>query len=145
MKQDDLQNLLDSLDEGPLGHKKEYQWEKSFRAILMSQDPEIVKKRSLANSIAKKGKKRSPRSKTFKEKMSKIAKNFSTEHLNKYNEAKKKPVSQFSKEGILINTYVSLTEAGKQTGIPSTQIKDNCQGRQKTCKGFIFKYLENGK
>jgi len=33
MEHNDLQNLLDSLDEGPLGTKKDWQWERSIQTI----------------------------------------------------------------------------------------------------------------
>ena len=31
MKQEDLQNLLDSLDEGPIGKRKDWQWDKAIK------------------------------------------------------------------------------------------------------------------
>ena len=44
MTQEELQHLLDSLDEGPLGTRKESDWEKSFNQTGKKLDPETVKK-----------------------------------------------------------------------------------------------------
>lgn len=59
MKREKLQNLLDSLDEGPLGKSQLY-WDRVQRALAMSSNPDIVKKRGLKISKAIGGKKRGP-------------------------------------------------------------------------------------
>ncbi|MHA1814374.1 MAG: hypothetical protein ACTSX1_00060 [Candidatus Heimdallarchaeaceae archaeon] len=49
-------------------------------------------------------------------------------------------VQQFNKSGILINEFLTLTEASQQTGYFRGSISSACTGRLKTYKGFIWKY-----
>lgn len=52
-----------------------------------------------------------------------------------------KRVGQFTKEGVLKAEYLSINEAHRQTGFPIADICRCCQGKRKSCHGFIFKYL----
>jgi hypothetical protein len=49
-------------------------------------------------------------------------------------------VEQYTKDGVLINTYYSLTDAVNQTGLLKGNLSSACTGRLKTCGGFIWKY-----
>lgn len=51
-----------------------------------------------------------------------------------------KTVYQYTKELVLINKYISVTEASIKTNITKSLISHNCLEKTKTCKGFIFKY-----
>lgn len=51
-----------------------------------------------------------------------------------------KVILQFTLSGELINTFYGTREAERITGIAYRDIHNNCKGKQKTCKGFIFKY-----
>lgn len=52
-----------------------------------------------------------------------------------------KPVLQI-KDGIVINRFSSIVEAGRRTNILSTSISDVCRGKNKTTGGFSWKYAE---
>jgi len=55
----------------------------------------------------------------------------------------KKPVEQYTKEGIYMNTYISTREAARVFNLKSSSsIADVCKGRAgcKTAGGFIWKY-----
>ena len=51
-----------------------------------------------------------------------------------------KPVLQFSKDGEFIAEYPSTGEAGRQTGCIQQSICACCNGKRKSCGGFIWKY-----
>jgi len=53
---------------------------------------------------------------------------------------KAKAVNQYSLSGEYIQTYRSITEATKAVNAGSWDISNTCHGRQKTCKGFIWKF-----
>ena len=42
----------------------------------------------------------------------------------------------------LLNIFYGATEAQRNTNINHRDIRNNCIGKQKTCKGFIFSYKE---
>lgn len=42
----------------------------------------------------------------------------------------------------LLNTFYGSCEAQRHTGINHRDIRNNCIGKQKTCKGFVFSYKE---
>ena len=57
----------------------------------------------------------------------------------------KKPVVQLYKFlNVVINTFDSLSEAARRTGIPKSSISDCCKGRKhfKSAGGFRWKFLE---
>lgn len=49
-------------------------------------------------------------------------------------------VEQYTKGGMLLNTYISLNDAAEQTGLFKGNISSACTGRLKTYGGFIWKY-----
>lgn len=51
-----------------------------------------------------------------------------------------KPVSQYSKEGKFINTFVSQSEAGKITGIANGIISLACSGKKESAGGYLWKF-----
>ena len=51
-----------------------------------------------------------------------------------------KPVLQFSKDGEFIAEYPSTGEAGRQTGCIQQSICACCNGKRKSCGGYIWKY-----
>jgi len=55
-------------------------------------------------------------------------------------DAKKRKVMQFDMENKLIQTYGSVSEASKMTGISKTCIARCCRGERESSKGFIWKY-----
>ena len=50
------------------------------------------------------------------------------------------PVLQFDKNNNLIAEYESATHASKSLNCSSNDIRSVCRGKQKTCKGFVWKY-----
>lgn len=75
-------------------------------------------------------------------------KSLSTEHKNKIsksmtnNPLKSFKVSQYTKNGEIINTYVSMHEAHRQTGIPFQSIAACVSGVRNTAGGFVWKHGE---
>lgn len=72
------------------------------------------------------------------------------DHNQKISESKKgkpikpnrpKIVGQYTLDGKLIATYPSARQTGKQTKINYSHIIQCCNGNQKTCGGFIWKYI----
>jgi len=55
------------------------------------------------------------------------------------------PILQISKDGSIIQEWNSATEASKVVGVSRGDISNCIQGRQKTAKGFIWKYKNNQK
>ena len=49
-------------------------------------------------------------------------------------------VEQYSLDGVLLNTYISLQEAAIQTGLYKGNISSVCTGRLKTYGKFKWKY-----
>ena len=68
-----------------------------------------------------------------KEKMSKSGK-------GKFHEYRAKPVDQYSKEGEFIQTHRSIVDATRAIGAGSWDISNCLHGRQKTCKGYFWKF-----
>lgn len=54
--------------------------------------------------------------------------------------SKLKPVYKYSLDGKLIATYLSISEAARQTGISKGNISQCCNGRLKTAGGFIWRF-----
>lgn len=52
-------------------------------------------------------------------------------------------VNQYNLEGILIKTWVSISEAFKQTKTSKSSIIRCCKNKQKTANNFIWKYLNS--
>lgn len=55
---------------------------------------------------------------------------------------KKMPVIKISKEGLILAEYMSLSDAARKNNLFITGIQAVCKGREKTYKGFIWKYKE---
>ena len=55
-------------------------------------------------------------------------------------EAKSIPIKQFSKDGIFIRQWSSITEASLSCKLPKSCISRVCKGERKSCGGFIWKY-----
>ena len=55
-------------------------------------------------------------------------------------ESKSVPIKQFSKEGIFIKKWASITEASLFCKLPKSCISRVCKGERKSCGGFIWKY-----
>lgn len=51
-----------------------------------------------------------------------------------------KAVSQFTKEGIFVNSFISITIASNYTEVSRRNINQNLSGRTKTAGGFVWKY-----
>jgi group I intron endonuclease len=76
-----------------------------------------------------------------------IKKSFANEiiyanHCKKMTEINGRSINQYTMDGTFINTYVSITEGGKQTGINRIAIQACAAGRSKSSGGFIWKYAE---
>ncbi len=52
-----------------------------------------------------------------------------------------KPINQMSFDGQIINTFDSLTEASKHTGVHYTNISKVCSKKQKSAGGFKWEYI----
>lgn len=52
-----------------------------------------------------------------------------------------KPVIQYTKDGVEINRFKSLSEASRQTNISDGSISYCCNDKLKTAGGYIWKYL----
>ena len=65
---------------------------------------------------------------------------FSEEHKRKIGEANSKQVAQYTLEGELVKIWDSIMEA-ERNGYHQGHISECCQGKRKTHKGFIWKYV----
>lgn len=94
-------------------------------------------------SIAHKGKKHTQET---KDKMSKAKKDKkqSQEHKNKIGKANSKPILQFNKSGnIILRKWESVKQVSELLNIKQSNISSCCKGKQKTCGGFKWMYLED--
>ena len=55
----------------------------------------------------------------------------------------RKPVEQYDICGSYIRTWISISEAVRQTGICQSAISQCCNGKYKTAGGFIWRFAEN--
>ena len=63
--------------------------------------------------------------------------------INPYNQVtNKRKIVQYDKKGNLIKIWESIKQASEFYKVSRTCIKDCCTGRQKSCKGFVWKYYE---
>ena len=63
--------------------------------------------------------------------------NFEIKHTNGIG----KPVGQFLLNGELINKFESRNEAARKTGFDRSRIGECCNGKIKTYRGYVFKYI----
>lgn len=64
----------------------------------------------------------------------------SEETCKKIGEAKRKPVSQYTLNGLLIATFPSGKEAEAQTGVCAQHISKVCKGKIATAGGYIWSF-----
>jgi group I intron endonuclease len=62
------------------------------------------------------------------------------EHLKLIHEKRQKKVYQYDLNNNLINVFNSCKDAGIELGVSKTLISKVCNGKNKTCKGFILKF-----
>ena len=63
-------------------------------------------------------------------------------HKDNVRYSKNIPVIQYDLKGNFIKEWACAIDIERTINIDHRQISDNCRGKQKTCKGFIFKYKE---
>lgn len=56
------------------------------------------------------------------------------------NEATKKPILQYTKDGLFLQEFESIMEAERQTGIAQQNISACCNGNRKSAGGFIWRF-----
>ena len=61
-------------------------------------------------------------------------------HIDRRIKSKKKPVLQYTINGVYINKYESATQAAKILKVRQSQITRCCQNKAKTTYGFIWRY-----
>lgn len=66
----------------------------------------------------------------------------STKNASKSHSTKRREVLQLDSKGNVINKYPSCAEAARALGVTGAAITHVCNGRAKTCKGFVWKYNE---
>lgn len=57
------------------------------------------------------------------------------------NTGKSKRVGQYDASGKLIQQYISIADAARKNGYVRTRISECCSGKQRTYKGYIWKYM----
>lgn len=67
--------------------------------------------------------------------------NFETINTSNFTQAKK--VGQYNSDGILIEIYNSLSDAGRKTGFDRHRISECCNGKIKTYHGYVWKIINN--
>lgn len=67
-------------------------------------------------------------------------KKITQEHIDKLKNIKSKKVYQYDLNNNLINIFNSCTDAGLKLGVNKTNISRACNGKTKTCCGFILKF-----
>lgn len=61
---------------------------------------------------------------------------------NSGHSTKKRMVLQLTTDGELVQKYSSCAEAARAVGVTGPAIMHACNGRSKTCKGYVWKYNE---
>lgn len=122
MDHNKLQKLLDSLDEGPLGKRKDYEWDASIRLSTLN---------TINNPMKKDG-----HSCKLKNGWKPYTKNFEL-----HNAKTSKPIGCYSKEGKLLKQYPSMNHAAKDLSINRSGIRGAIL-RNGTAGGFFWKQLD---
>lgn len=66
------------------------------------------------------------------------------ETKDKICKAQSKPILQFSKSGnIILHKWDSISQASEILGIDNSSISKSCKGKQKTCGGYRWMYIED--
>lgn len=58
---------------------------------------------------------------------------------------KHKAIAQYTKDGVLVNTYKSLKDACSQNGFNNGSISNVCNGKRKSAHGYLWKYIDKEK
>lgn len=137
LSQQELQAYLDSLDEGPLGYRKEHEWDASRRFSQMNKfnnpmkDPKIVKNRNIDYKA---------RSKKIDYKA--LAQNRNYEKQQQSNEKRKKTVYVYTYPNFeYVGVYEGIQETGRQLGIQGYLISNVLNNSKlKSTKGYTFSF-----
>ena len=135
----DLKPIIELIEECSLDNvdEREIYWISYFRSINSKlnnhDDGGRFQKRKFKHS------------EEFKSKIGKFMKNFkkSKEHVRKIAINFMFPVSQYTIEGQFINSYESIREASKQTGINRKGIALVCKNLQKKAGKYVWKYSKD--
>ena len=73
-----------------------------------------------------------------------VSKSDNMRNRENYTFGKRKAVLQINAKGEIKNTFESLNEAHRQTGIPLGNIWKVCKGERKTAGGYRWEYVERG-
>lgn len=60
-----------------------------------------------------------------------------------HNNEIQKSIDYFDKNGVFLERFKSVQEAGRQLGLPATNICKVLKGKYKHCGGFKFSYTNN--
>lgn len=55
---------------------------------------------------------------------------------------RRRPVAQYDKDGTLLRTFESARRAYEYIGTHENNISRACRGVRKTCKGYVWKYID---
>lgn len=77
-----------------------------------------------------------------KEKHGRYGKSVSQNTIEAIRKAHNKQVLQYDKEGKFIAQYESVVETAKAIGCSKSAVSKCCTGINHTCKGYIFKFME---
>ena len=61
-------------------------------------------------------------------------------HNARANESRKKPISQYSKDGKFIRDWDSVTDLRNETGADITHVSSCCRGKRKSANGYCWQY-----
>ena len=143
-------NVLEFCDKNDLISREQYYfsiYENKFNILkyagstLGRKCPKDVRLK-ISKSLKKAGLKGVPKSEETKRRMSKPK---SKEHALNIKKAQKKTIKtvyQYNLNLELIGVFESLSFASKVLSIDRRQISANCNEKQKTCNGFIFKFYK---
>lgn len=133
MDRNKLQNLLDSLDEGPLGKPQSY-WnlvENLSTGRHLSYSKEILEKRSrninYINSRLKRGDRPAQMRPILAYKV--------------YSQGSGRNYKEISRE--FVGEFESIWKASEELNVKRGDISNVLGGRQKNTKGYTFKYVNN--
>lgn len=60
--------------------------------------------------------------------------------MKRVNQFLRKKVSQFTLDGVYVQTFDTMGEAAASVGAHQSSISNSCSGRTKICKGFLWQY-----
>lgn len=65
------------------------------------------------------------------------------EELDEQKKRIKKRVKKYDLNGNLLNEYESIYQVSALNGFTRARIRNNCNGKQKTCGGHVFRYIDD--